>query len=69
MDTVMLDLYAFEELSDDEMLLIDGDGWGSALIGAAGGISTGAGAGALLGPKGAVVGGVVGGVLGFWYGW
>jgi len=47
----------------DEMLLIDGDGWGTASM------EQKISADALLGPKGAVVGGVIGGAFGFWYGW
>lgn len=59
----------FEELTFDEMILIDGDGWGSALIGAAGGAATGASVGTIFGIKGKVIGGIVGGAIGFWYGW
>lgn len=67
MDALVLNSNSFFELSNDEMLEIEGDGFGTALIGAAGGALTGAAAGGLCGHP--VIGGVIGAGFGFWYGW
>lgn len=67
MGTLVLNANTFFELSNEEMLEIEGDGVGTALVGAAGAVGTGVAVGTLCGHP--VIGGVVGGALGFWYGW